>query len=239
MRRQWAVALPLVLALAVVPAGSAGPAPALVLSPAEEAAVAALRTPEFARRGDPLAFVETPHELAGTLLPCDEVAAHLGIAVPTFDGLAGDGWTRVCGSDDGRALFDHPVPSVAHPPPPSADPATDQHGVTLLWLPPGVDVDADFDEARARGLVWMTLLYGGQAAAPVTAADVDPAPRADYALLTWPDGGPLGVQWRDPRHTRLGWPSETDDHRFWVSVNYPGTPTEAVDLLRTGVDLPT
>ncbi|MEW1960170.1 hypothetical protein [Kineococcus sp. NPDC059986] len=238
VRRQWAAALPLALALAVVPAGSSGPGPALVLGQAQEAAVAALRPPEFSRRGDPLAFVESPHDLVGTLLPCDEVAAHLGIPLPAFRDLSERGFTRFCGAREGRGVLAHPVPSVAHPSPPSEDPAADQHAVTLVWLPPGVDVDADFDTARARGLVWTTFQYGGLAAAPVTAADVDRTPQDDYTVLTWPDGGPLGVQWMDRADTRLAWPSETADHRFWVSVNVPGSPVQAVDLLRSGVDLP-
>jgi hypothetical protein len=86
--------------------------------------------------------------------------------------------------------------------------------------------------------VWTTFQYGGLAAAPVTAADVDRTPQDDYTVLTWPDGGPLGVQWMDRADTRLAWPSETADHRFWVSVNVPGSPVQAVDLLRSGVDLP-
>ncbi len=173
----------------------------------------------------------------GTVLPCDEVGRHLGLRLPTFPALAGDGWTRVCGAVDGRAVFDHPVPSAAAPSPPSADPDADQQAVTLVWLPPGTSADDDFQAARARGLVWMTVEYGGRAAEPVT--DVDRTPHDDYTVLSWPDGGPLGVQWMDPADTRLAWPSETADHRFWVSVNYPGSPVEAVDLLRTGVDLPT
>jgi hypothetical protein len=117
------------------PPSEDGSRPALVLTPAQESAVAALTAPESARRGDPLALLDSVGDLVGATLACDEVAEHLDVPVPSFPTLQERGFTSVCGSSEGAAVFEHPVPSAADPPAPSADPAADVHGVTVAYLP--------------------------------------------------------------------------------------------------------
>ena len=212
----------------------------LVLTPAQERAVAALTAPEFARRGDPLGLLDSVGDLVGVTLACDEVAEHLGVPVPRFPTLQERGFTPVCGSSEGAALFEHPVPSAADPPAPSADPGADVHGVVVAYLPPGVDVDGTpFDEARSEGLVWMTILYGGSTAQPPTAAATSEPSRSDFTTLQWRDGNVLGVQFTDRGDTRLAWRATAADHVFDVSVNTSGDPVAGVALLEDGVDLPT
>jgi len=103
-----------------LPGGTAdGRAPVLELTAAQEAAVAALRYPERARRGDPLAMLATTQDLVRSTLDCDDVADHLGIAVPSFPILRDRGFTTVCGSFQGAGLFEYPVPQqrpLPHPP---------------------------------------------------------------------------------------------------------------------------
>ncbi len=217
-----------------------GSRPALVLTPAQESAVAALTAPEFSRRGDPLALLDSVADLVGTTLACDEVAEHLDVPVPSFPTLQERGFTPVCGSSEGAAVFEHPVPSAADPPAPSADPAADVHGVTVAYLPPGVDADGTpFAEARSEGLVWMTILYGGDTAQPPTAAATSEPSRSDFTRLRWRSGTVLGVQYVDSGDTHLAWRSTAADHVFDVSVNTSGDPVAGVALLADGVDLPT
>ncbi|WP_337063126.1 hypothetical protein [Kineococcus sp. G2] len=222
------------------------PEPALVLTPAQERAVAALRAPSRSRRGNPLAMLETTRDLLGTPpLPCAQVAEHLGIALPTFPFLQQRGFTTACGSWEGADLFEHPVPSASSPPPPSAD----LHSVGIAYLPSDVDLErTPFHEARRRGLVWMTIEYGGCIAQPSAVAEdgsgtdrsvAEKLSRADRTRLRWRNGSALGVQYREPGYTRLAWRSTAVNHIFRVSVNVPGDPVAGVALLREGVDIPT
>ncbi|MBB2903302.1 hypothetical protein FHR75_004144 [Kineococcus radiotolerans] len=221
--------------------------PSLLLTPSQERAVAALVHPEFARRGNPLGLLSTTRDLVGTPLACDEVAEHLDIAIPTFPTLQGRGSTLACGSSEGTGIFEHPVPSAADPPAPpgdpAADPAADLHGVTIAYLPPGVDADGTpFDEARSRGLVWMTILYGGHIAEPPShpaASATSEPPRSDFTTLRWRNGNVLGVQYMDPGDTRMAWRATAAGHVFAVSVDTSSDPVAGVALLTDGVDLPT
>lgn len=217
--------------------------PALVLTPSQESAVAALTHPEFARRGNPLGLLSTTQDLVGDTLACDEVAEHLGIPIPTFPMLQERGFTLTCGSSEGTDVFEHPVPSAADPPAPPGDPAADVHGVTIAYLPPGVDVDGTpFDEARSRGLVWMTILYGGHIAEPPShpaASATSEPPRSDFTTLRWRNGNVLGVQYMDPGDTRMAWRATAAGHVFAVSVDTSSDPVAGVALLKAGVDLPT
>ncbi|WP_308469992.1 hypothetical protein [Kineococcus rubinsiae] len=213
--------------------------PALVLTPAQETAVAALARPTLSPRGDPLALLRSVEDLIGTSLACEDVTDHLGIEMPTFPTLEERGFTASCGSAEGSTLFEHPVPSAATPPPPAADPAADVHGIKIAYVPPGVTLDrTPFDEARAEGLVWMTILYGGSIAQPSSAPTTAEPPRADVTRLTWRNGDPLGVQYSTRGETRLAWRGTVADHVFDVSVDAPGDPVAGVALLRDGVDLP-
>jgi hypothetical protein len=214
--------------------------PALVLTPSQESAVAALSHPEFARRGNPLGLLSTTQDLVGGTLECDEVAEHLGIPIPTFPMLQERGFTLTCGSSEGTGVFEHPVPSAANPPAPPADPAADVHGVNIVYLPPGVDADGtSFDEARSQGLVWMTILYGGDIAQPPTAPVTSEPPRPDVTMLQWPNGNVLGVQYMDPGDTRMAWRATAADRVFGVSLNASDDPVAGVALLKDGIDLPT
>jgi hypothetical protein len=214
--------------------------PALVLTPSQESAVAALTHSEYARRGNPLGLLSTTRDLVGGTLACDEVAQHLGISIPTFPTLQERGFTLACGSSGGTGVFEHPVPSAANPPAPPADPAADVHGVNIAYLPPGVDADGTpFDEARSRGLVWMTLLYGGDIAQPRTAPMTSEPSSSDFTTLQWRNGNLLGVQYMGPGDTRMAWRATATDHVFAVSVNTSGDPVAGVALLKDGVDLPT
>ncbi|NAZ76059.1 hypothetical protein GTQ99_11645 [Kineococcus sp. T13] len=214
--------------------------PALVLTPSQEDAVAALTHPEYARRGNPLGLLSTTQDLVGSALDCDEVAEHLDIHIPSFPTLQERGFTLTCGSSEGAGVFGHPVPSAANPPAPPADPAADVHGVNIAYLPPGVDADGTpFDEARSQGLVWMTILYGGDIAQPPTAAATSEPSSLDFTTLQWRNGNVLGVQYMDPGDTRMAWRATAADHVFGVSVNTSGDPVAGVALLKDGVNLPT
>ncbi|MGI4894842.1 MAG: hypothetical protein ACRYF3_07000 [Janthinobacterium lividum] len=160
--------------------------------------------------------------------------------MPTFPTLQERGFTTVCGSSQGAALFEHQVPSAANPPPAAADPAADRGSVTIVYLPPGVDIDnTDFDNARSAGLVWMQVIYGGDIAQPPSAPATSEAPRTDVTMLTFTNGTPLGVQYMDPANTRIGWASTVADHRFNVSVHTCSDPVTGVALLTEGIELPT
>ncbi|WP_338073553.1 hypothetical protein [Kineococcus siccus] len=211
-----------------------------MLTPSQEAAVAALTPPEGARRGDPLGLLGTVGDLVGSALACDEVAEHLDIPIPSFPTLTARGFTIACGSPEGAGVFAHPVPSATNPPAPSADPAADVRGVIIAYLPPGVDLDGTpFHEARRQGLVWMTILYGGDIAQPATPATSAPSSSSDFTTLQWRNGNVLGVQYMDPGDTRVAWRSTAADHVFSVSVDTSGDPVAGVTLLADGVDLPT
>jgi len=112
--------------------------------------------------------------------------------------------------------------------------------VIIVYLPPSVDIDStDFQAARSAGLVWMQVIYGGDIARPSKTPATSEAPRADVTELTFTNGTPLGVQYRDPTDTRIGWASTVADHRFNISVHTGSDPVTGVALLADGVDLPT
>jgi len=220
------------------PAGSH--TPVLELTAAQEAAVTALKHPDRSRRGDPLALLSTTRDLLRTTLDCDDVADHLGIPIPSFPTLQDRGFTTVCGSLQGADLFQHPVPSAASPPPPAADPVDDTGSVIIAWLPRDVDIDSTaFHEARSAGLVWMQIVYSGDIVRAPSAPATREASRADVTMLTFTNGTSLGVQYRGPADTRIGWANTVADHRFNISVHTSGDPVTSVALLTGSVDLPT
>ena len=167
------------------------------------------------------------------------------------------GFITACGSWEGADLFKHPVPSAATPAP--TDPATDLHSMHIAYLPEGVDIErTPFHEARCRGLVWMTIQYGGSIARPPTPAGTGPGtdgsgrtgraptrppPRDRHTRASRCSDATTATRWAlqhlDPADTRPAWRSTTADHVLHTSVNVPGNPITAVALLRGEVDIPT
>jgi hypothetical protein len=214
------------------------PQPAIDLTPQVRHTLAGLRAPRHGRRGvnrsmtSPLGQWVQP-------LDCDRLAAHLGIALPSFPHFVQLGYRTTCASDEGEDLFTHPVTSTSQLSPLPSDPGVDGHSALIVHTPPGVDPwSVALQDYLSEDVCWMSIGYGLPRRPPSPDGGNALRPSPHRTRISFSDGTALEVKYAPGPQTLLSWRAEVDDASFSIGAALPLEPLAAVQVLATARHVP-
>lgn len=218
------------------------PEPSIDLTPATTHALTRLQPTPGGKRGVHLRTV-TPLQQWSQAVDREQLAAHLGIALPVFPVLTARGYRTSYRSREGAQVFEHPVPSASRPPAPTG-PGSNSHSVLIVHVADGVDPGAvTLTDAGSLGVGWMQLNYGPpqRQRSPEEAAEIaalEALPRPDLTRLAFRDGTPIWVVRSLEEQTTAGWRCTVKDAAFTVTVVLPLPPLQAVQALANTPGIP-